>query len=535
MPQETILIADDERFVREVCVRATQEDGYRIEAVGSGEEAVRAAQERDFDLFLTDLRMPGMSGLDAFRAIRQIRPEITGVAMTGYATMEAAIEALQLGFHDFLLKPFSPQDVRLAVARALEQRRLRQENARLKALIPVYTMTRALMSITDCGELLDQVIRLATQEMGADMAAILLLDEQGARLTLAAASGLGDVAQAAQAVAGAEGSLREAMRDAQPRIWTREQGFHLPFGEHLGALTSVPLVAQGQPLGLMVVGRRPGAGPNGGSFTYSDVELLSVLGGQAAVAIKNAQLFAEVQLAYRKVEESDHLKSEFIAIASHELRTPLVSILGYVELLTYDAQGEAREQLETVLQQALRLRDVVNDMLSLTDLRSGSSVLTWDQVSVGDIVRRASRDLAAEVEAKSLRLVTDIPEDCQIIRADHERLQLALAKLISNAVKFSPLQGRVLVRVARGEQAVRFTVSDQGPGIPKEAQEKLFRPFYQVEESLRRSHSGMGLGLSIAKGLVQLHGGDIHVESEPGEGTTFVFSIPQPDRPANGA
>jgi len=148
MAKERILIAEDEWFVRDICVRAIAEDGYQVRAVAGGAEAIAAARDQTYDLFLTDLRMPGISGLDAYKAIQEFTPEIIGVAMTGYATMETAIQALQLGFHDFILKPFTPQDVRKAIARALEQRRLREENARLRALIPLYQLTHAFMTIT---------------------------------------------------------------------------------------------------------------------------------------------------------------------------------------------------------------------------------------------------------------------------------------------------------------------------------------------------------------------------------------------------
>jgi len=190
MPKETVLIADDERAIREVCMRAIQEDGYQIHAVASGAEAVEAAREKHFDLFLTDLRMPGLSGLEAYNAIHELNSDIIGVAMTGYATMEAAIQALQLGFHDFILKPFSPEDVRKAVARAFEQRQLREENARLRALIPFYQLTHALMTITSLGNLLQKAMGLAIQETGADAAAVLLFDELGQNLVMEAATGL---------------------------------------------------------------------------------------------------------------------------------------------------------------------------------------------------------------------------------------------------------------------------------------------------------------------------------------------------------
>jgi signal transduction histidine kinase len=296
-----------------------------------------------------------------------------------------------------------------------------------------------------------------------------------------------------------------------------------PFASDLRTLMTLPLMAQSQKLGLLVVGKQVLAAP----LSYGDLELLSVLSAPAAVAIKNAQLFEEIQNAYKKVEESDFLKSEFIAIASHELRTPLVSVLGYVEMLTYEAKGEMLDQLNIVLEQALRLRDIVNDMLSLTDLRAGITEIIWDVASTREILNKAFDSLRVQMAAKQVQVMADIAPNCQELRGDSERLVLVFSKLLSNAVKFSPIGEQVRISAHRDEAAVVFAVADRGAGITPEAQKRLFQPFYQEEESLRRTHSGMGLGLSIAKGMIELHGGSIWVESEVGKGSTFFFSIPQ--------
>ena len=525
MSHDSILIADDERFVREVCVRAAREDGYQITTVASGVEAVDAARKQHFDLFLTDLCMPGMTGLEAYQEIVKMHPEIIGMAMTGYATMESAIQALQLGFHDFILKPFSPNDVREAIGRALERRRLREENARLQALIPFYQLTRALMSITSLDELLKRVMELAHLEAHADAVAILLFDRLNTTLTVRAASGLPNSVLGTQMPSSHAGFGR-AQGEPHPLIWTREEIRQIPFASDVHTLITMPLVTQGQTLGMMVAGNRSSESP----FSNSDIEMLSVLGVQAAVAIKNAQLFEEIEHAYKKVEESDFLKSEFIAIASHELRTPLVSILGYIELLTYGAQGDNLEQLNIVLEQALHLRDVVNDMLSLTDLQAGMTELLWAEISLHELLEEVARQEQGQMAAKGINLVVQIPQECDIIHSDYERIKLITSKLLSNAIKFSPQGGEVTIQAHRQGEKVVISITDQGSGIAKEAQERLFQPFYQVEESLRRSHGGMGLGLAIAKGMVELHGGEIWIESEEGKGSTFCFSIPQPEQ-----
>jgi len=200
-------------------------------------------------------------------------------------------------------------------------------------------------------------------------------------------------------------------------------------------------------------------------------------------------------------------------------------------MLTYEATGETLEYLSIVLDQAMRLRDIVNDMLSLTDLRAGITELAWADIPLAETIARVIEPLKPQLEDRAVQVVTEIEADCAIIRADRERLALILEKLVSNAIKFSPPGEKVIIRARADHDRATISVSDRGPGIPSEAQRHLFTPFYQTEESLRRTHGGMGLGLAIAKGMVELHGGEIWVESVPDQGATFSFSIPQ-TRPA---
>ncbi|MBC7261845.1 MAG: sigma-54-dependent Fis family transcriptional regulator, partial [Chloroflexi bacterium] len=177
MPDERILIVEDEPDIREMCTRALTMEGYQVTGAANGAEAIQLAREQDFDLLLTDIRMPGMSGLQTYRAIQQLRPDIVGVVITAYGSVETAIEALKLGMEDFILKPFSLEELRAAISKALEKKRLERENARLKALIPLLQLSQTFMAVTDLNVLLEQVLHIAVQETTAKLAVLMLQDD----------------------------------------------------------------------------------------------------------------------------------------------------------------------------------------------------------------------------------------------------------------------------------------------------------------------------------------------------------------------
>jgi len=250
-----------------------------------------------------------------------------------------------------------------------------------------------------------------------------------------------------------------------------------------------------------------------------------VLSGQAAIAIENARLFEEIQHAYQGLQKLDHMKSEFINIAAHELRTPLGILLGYATILQEKAEGEVQEQLEIIVRNAMRLRSLIDDMLNLSHLEMGKPQIKLERIALRHIIDESVRDLSPLAESKGQNIEIKLSEDLPPIAADRQKLGLILANLLSNAVKFTPEGGRITVEAKSNEHEIWVSVSDTGIGIPPEEQEMIFERFYQVGDSLTRKQGGIGLGLAIAKGIVELCGGRIWVESQVGRGSTFTFSI----------
>jgi len=527
MAHEKVLLAEDENDVRDMCARTLKMAGYQVVAVRDGQEAVERASQERFDLLLTDLKMPRMNGLDACRAIRASQPDLPAIVMTGFGTMESAIEALQLGVSEFVLKPFRPQVLHDAVDRALLKRRLQRENARLKALIPLFELSRVFMMPGDLNVIPQHVVRIAQNELRADSASLMLLNEND-ELTIHSAVGLPpDVVahtrqRADQGIAGYAIKRREPVilqGDVRhdPRFQSRERG------EGVKSAICLPLIRQDHVLGVLNVSRTEEGAP----FTEGDVELLSVLGSQAAIALDNARLFREIEQAYQRLAELDYLKSEFISIAAHELRSPLAVILAYAAILEDEATGAIREHLMQVVEAAMQLKSIIDDMVSLRQIDTGEAQVKLADVDIGETIREVLANTRILAKRKGQRITVEVPDALPSARADAEILYLILSNLISNAVKFTPEGGAIQITALSENDHLVIRVRDTGIGIPEDELENIFQRFYQVADSLRREYGGIGLGLAIAREMAHLIDARIWAESQVGQGSTFYLSLLQ--------
>jgi signal transduction histidine kinase len=290
------------------------------------------------------------------------------------------------------------------------------------------------------------------------------------------------------------------------------------------ALLAVPLLRDETLVGGLVLCRKtPGA------FAAETVELVQTLANQSVLAIENAELFDEIERKGRELAAASRHKSEFLANMSHELRTPLNAVLGYAELIQDGIYGEVPSKmadvLERIQQNGRHLLGLINDVLDLSKIEAGQLTLSPVDYSMRELVLdvvSATEALAAE---KQLAIEVDAPADLPPGRGDERRLTQVLLNLVSNAIKFTEA-GRVSIRAKVEDGSFLVTVSDTGVGIAPEHQVRIFEEFQQVDSSSTRRKGGTGLGLAIAKRIVELHGGRIWVDSTPGQGSTFAFTLP---------
>jgi len=286
-----------------------------------------------------------------------------------------------------------------------------------------------------------------------------------------------------------------------------------------------PMLWEGNGIGAIFVGR-----DHAGPFSDKDIALLRTFADQAVIAIQNARLFREIEDKSRQLEVANKHKSEFLANMSHELRTPLNAIIGFSEVLLEKLFGEVNEKQEDYLKDihtsGRHLLSLINDILDLSKVEAGRMELelsTFDLPSALSNAMTLVRERAQRHNV-ALKLVAD--PTLGEVTADERKLKQILVNLLSNAVKFTPDGGRVEVTAVCEPEAILIAVRDTGIGIAPEDQEAVFEEFRQVGRDYTRKSEGTGLGLALTKRFVELHGGRIRVESEPGKGSTFTFTLP---------
>ncbi len=291
MPHAHILILDDNQALCDETVQMLADAGYAAQGAVTARQALALARAQTFDVALVDIYLPGESGIQFFAALREITPEIAGIAMTGLSSWQVAMDAVRAGFAGFLVKPFPAEQLIAAITAALEQETLRRDNARLRALVPLYELSRSFMGATELSQTLNQVVTTVRQETRAEIASLMLLDQENAELTVAAADGLPQAfietqrRRVGKSIAGMVAERGEAViiADDQPLDSQMRASLEKP---ELGSALSLPLRVRGDVIGVLNLSRLRGVAP----FTQADLELATVLASQAAVAIDQARL-----------------------------------------------------------------------------------------------------------------------------------------------------------------------------------------------------------------------------------------------------
>lgn len=537
-----ILVVDDDLTTCSFCSRALSQAGYDVISATNIPTALTALREqRPIDLLLADIQLPGMSGLELAQVALEEDPALAIIIMTGHTSIDNLYQSARRGIADFLSKPFQLDELRYAVDQALRKRQLNQETVRRKALEQLLQSSAALSAILDHRQLTQVIVARARDHVPCDLALLALVDAQGELYQSQA-----DPVQATLLKNGVQAANHAIQQSLVLRIAPPTALCSLGDEPVPGAIV-VPLRAQATTIGALLI-----CGEGTAALSASSLDSLSLLGSQASTALHNAQLYGELQQAYQKLRELDRLKSEFIAIASHELRSPLAIVLGYTKMVRDQSAGDQRDYAQRALNSAEQVKTIVDTMLRLRDYENNQTSLSLELCSLGDLAQQSIERLAPLATGRGQKLVLKPPQPAIEIMADREKCLLILGNLVANALKFSPDDAEVIVQsecwshdqllaaasAAAPNPTLRHLanlppsswavtqVRDNGIGIARDQQSRIFERFFQVADSLTRTHGGPGLGLALVADLTSLQDGVVWVESEEGQGSTFSFALP---------
>ena len=492
--KSSILIIDDDESTRRSLTLIFNKKGYEIETVGTGHEALEKVKEKNFNLVLVDIKLPDMEGIDLIIPLKEINPDMAVIMVTAFASMETVMQALNLGASAYITKPLNMEEVFVTVRENLEKQTLMVENKRLfNALSDSEKRYRTLFE-----ESTDAIV-MFTRE--------------------------GNYIDGNQSMLKLFGYTEEEMKSQKAEKFyahPEDREKFLKEIEKNGYVEDYELKMRrkdGSEIDCLIT-----------STAHRDNDG-KILRNQSFIRDITARKRAEVAL--KKVEEEktrSQIIDRFISTITHELRTPLVSIDGYLDYINTGKLGpvpkKINESLQVVRQESNRLLSLTNDLLDIRRLEFGTFQLNLEPLNYREAIDHCVQEIQPFIREKKQQLKVDVKEEQILVNGDRIRLCQSLMNLLSNATKFTPENGEIILHVEEDADTVKTQVSDTGIGIREEDLEKVFEAFTAIEKPTYIK--GTGLGLSVTKGLVEAHGGKIWAESEgEGKGATFNFTIPK--------
>jgi PAS domain S-box-containing protein len=498
MPDKVqILVIDDEQIMREGCSRILSKDGWAVITAENGTKGLEEikGQTEKMDVILLDLMMPGMSGMEVLDRVRIIDPNLLVIVITGYATVESAVEAMKKGAYDFIPKPFTPDQLRIVVRRALEKRTLQKEaeflrREREKSLRDIATEKSKVKTIINC---------MGDGVLVCDRDGCIVLSNPAASrmLKISESSLLGNFLPQCNLHSDLAKTIEESLttKDISYTSVSQEVSIGEPAEIFLRAHTAPVRNDLGETMGSVTV--------------IQDISHL---------------------------KELDKMKSEFIAMVTHELRAPIAAVEQQLSVILNKMAGDVTEKQEQLLHRAKErtkgLLDLIRDLLDLSKIEAGKMVQYKEPLNLQEVIQRVVDLMRAASDNKKIELQFSPPPHISLIHADRNSMEGIFTNLISNALKYTPEGGKVWIDLGEEGGFVKASVSDTGIGIKKEDLPRIFDKFYRVKSTETRQIVGTGLGLSIVKSIVDAHLGSISVESDEGGGTTFTVLLPKESNPS---
>lgn len=478
--QAKILVIDDERRIREGCAKILKKENCLVDTAENGDAGLKMIAARHYDIVLTDLMMPGTGGMEVVSKVRESNPNTVVIVITGFATLEHSIEAMKNGAFDFIPKPFTPDQLRVVVSKALRMTRTLQdiatEKSRLKTIVD-YLAGGILVTDREKNIILYNPALLKMLGYEGDI----LHDRPLSDLTAdgrlhTIIDGILDLKEGEFKTLSAEITPQKgAANSASSQLFLRAQAvpFQSGSGEILGSVTII-----------------------------DDITHLKLM---------------------------DQMKSDFVSMVSHEIRSPLTTVLSQIKILLDGLAGElAAKQADILSRMSLKVNGLVelsNELLDLSRIEAGLIVQDRKKLQLMDILSELVEFFQPRAREKNISLSlkkTNLP----LINADEKNMEEVFSNLITNALIYTPEGGEITVAGGVKGDFVIINVTDNGYGIAADELPRIFERFYRSKTEKTRNIIGTGLGLPIVKSIVEAHNGTVNVNSKEGAGSTFYVRLP---------
>ncbi len=485
--QYTILVVDDEEVLRLGCSRVLTSEGYRVITAANGQEALDTLAAEPVNVVLCDLKMPVMGALEVLAETTVRHPGIPVIIMTGLGTVADAVECMKNGAYDFVTKPFSIDHLSMVVKRALEmqllERRTRQlQEEQAQNLYNLALEQSRMHTIVNC---MGDGVLVTNREGEVVLGNSALMQFLGVQAHLPQPGPLADYLDDPAFQEAIDSLLHGGDQEQDKRIAQEICRNHI----HLWALSAPFHGPDNQVLGTVTV--------------FHDIT---------------------------HFKELDEMKNDFVRMVSHELRSPLAAIKQQhaviLDGLAGDLTGKQRDLLSRAHDKIQGLLDLINDLLDVAKMEAGHGQLELVPLDLRQILAELVDLLRERAASQKIVLTLAIADGLPRVQADRRSMEEVFTNLVSNAINYSPDGGEVKIAAVSHGDYLEILVQDQGIGIEPEELPKIFDKFYRVKSPQTRQVIGTGLGLSLVKGLIEVHRGTVDVESEVGAGTTFRVKLP---------
>ncbi|MBT3315844.1 MAG: GAF domain-containing protein [Anaerolineae bacterium] len=388
---------------------------------------------------------------------------------------------------------------------------------------------RTLSAELDYQTVLQSVISVASKLTNSEVASILKYEEADGHLHFLAAPWFQKDSMQSLRVPVDESIAGWVYQHAEPLVIQdvkEDKRFYSEVDQAVkfqtNSILAIPLLVQGRCVGVLEAINKV----NRAHYNGEDVIILETLASQAALILENMDLEQRVTQMQAATDRLEQMKKDFIAIASHELRTPLGLIIGHSTFLREVIEEEHHEQLDTIISSGAKLKEIIENLSNVQNFQSGAASIRMKKFSLPNLIKENIDAFQEKAKDKKVSFHTDIKHPDLLLEGDAEKIGIALGNLLKNAVSFTSEGGHVFIIMEQIPGYAKVAIIDDGIGITAKELPHIFERFYQVESHLTRQHGGMGLGLSVAKVMIELHGGKIWAESILGKGSQFAFLLP---------